>query len=127
MEKTAAVVGASRHRGKFGNKSLRAHQKAGYRVYPINLNPREERIEGVEVFHSLKDVPEKIDRVTVYLPPPLTLELLDEIAEVAPSEVFLNPGTSDDAVRARAEELGLPIKEACSIVALGMTPSQFPD
>lgn len=127
MKKTAAVLGASRHRRKYGNKSLRAHAEAGYRVFPINPVTREAKIEGAKVYAKLADVPEKIDRVTVYLAPPLTLEMLDDIAAVDPEEVYLNPGTTDDAVRAKARELGLPIIEACSIVQLGMSPSQFPD
>ena len=65
---------------------------------------------------------ENLDRVTVYLPPNLTLDLLDEIAEVDPAEVWLNPGSSDEDVRDRAEQLSIEIIEACSIVDLGVSP-----
>ena len=33
---SVAVIGASRHRHKFGNKCVRAVQHRGYRVYPVN-------------------------------------------------------------------------------------------
>ena len=78
---TVAVVGASRDRGKFGNISVRAHLQQGYEVFPVN--PHADEVEGLRAFESLSDVPaENLDRVTVYLPPNLTLDLLDEIAEV---------------------------------------------
>lgn len=118
---TVAVVGASRDRSKFGNISVRAHIKQGYEVFPVN--PHADEVEGLPAFESLSDVPaENLDRVTVYLPPHLTLALLDEIAEVDPAEVWLNPGSSDEDVRARAEQLGIEIIEACSIVDLGVSP-----
>ncbi len=118
---TVAVIGASRDRGKFGNISVRAHLQQGYEVFPVN--PHADEVEGLRAFESLSDVPaENLDRVTVYLPPHLTLDLLDEIAEVEPAEVWLNPGSSDEDVRARAEQLGIEIIEACSIVDLGVSP-----
>ncbi len=118
---TVAVVGASRDRSKFGNISVRAHLQQGYEVYPVN--PNADEVEGLPAFESLTDVPvENLDRVTIYLPPDLTLELLDEIHEIAPSEVWLNPGSADEDVRARARQLGIEIIEACSIVDLGVSP-----
>ena len=60
--------------------------------------------------------------MTIYLPPHLTLELLDEIQELAPGEVWMNPGSADEDVRARAQQLGIEIIEACSIVDLGVSP-----
>jgi predicted CoA-binding protein len=118
---TVAVVGASRDRSKFGNISVRAHLQQGYQVFPVNLNA--DHVEGLPAFESLRDVPvENLDRVTVYLPPHLTLELLDEIDEVSPVEVWMNPGSADEDVRVRAVELGIEIIEACSIVDLGVSP-----
>jgi uncharacterized protein len=118
---TVAVVGASRDRSKFGNISVRAHLQQGYQVFPVN--PNADEVEGLPAFGSLRDVPvENLDRVTVYLPPNLTLELLDEIGELAPAEVWMNPGSADEDVRVRAEELGIEIIEACSIVDLGVSP-----
>ena len=126
MGKTAAVLGASRHRHKFGNKSLRAHLEAGFEAFAVNPNSEEGEIEGARVLSRLAEVPGPVHRVTVYLPPAVTLELLEEISQAAPKEVWLNPGSHDRAVLTRARELGLPIREGCSIVDLGMSPSQFP-
>src|SRR5690349_13944684 len=61
--KTVAVIGASSNRDKFGNKALRAFEKRGYRVIPIN--PTEATVEGHRTFKSVMDVPENIDMATV--------------------------------------------------------------
>jgi uncharacterized protein len=121
---TVAVVGASRDRSKFGNISVRAHLQQGFEVFPVN--PNADEVEGLPAFASLSDVPvENLDRITIYLPPHLTLELLDEIQKLAPTEVWMNPGSADEDVRLRAEQLGIEIIEACSIVDLGVSPHMF--
>lgn len=121
---TVAVLGASKDRGKFGNKAVRAYIRQGWTVYPVN--PNEAEIEGVTAYKSILDVPRPVDRVTVYLPPKIGLTVLPDIAAVAPGEVFLNPGSDAPEVIARATELGLQPIVACSIVDIGMTPAELP-
>ena len=125
MTKTAAILGASTNRSKFGNKSLRAHAHAGWKVYPVH--PKEAEVEGHRVFPSLSDLPEKPHRISIYLPPAVTLSMLPEIQAAGAEEVWLNPGAADNAVLAEAQSLGIPIVDGCSIVDLGLSPSQFPD
>ena len=121
---TVAVLGASRDRGKYGNKSVRAHARAGWQVFPIN--PLAEEIEGFQAYRSLRDLPVcPIDRVSVYVPPEIGLTLLDDIAACQPREVWLNPGSESDELIATAERLGLPVICACSIVDVGMSPTMF--
>jgi predicted CoA-binding protein len=122
--RTVAVIGASGDHRKFGNKCVRAHQAADWRVFPVN--PHEAEIEGLAAHRSIAEVPARLDRVAVYLPPPRTLRVLPEIAAKGAGEVYLNPGTWDEAVVAEADRLGIPHLRACAIVALGMRPSQFP-
>jgi uncharacterized protein len=124
-QSTAVILGASSDRSKFGNKSVRAHLQAGYEVYPVN--PKASEIEGLAVYASLSEVPVRsVERVSVYLPPAVGITLLEEIAVLEPDEVWLNPGTVDDALLAAARQIGLAIIEGCSIVDLGLSPSQFP-
>lgn len=122
--KTIAILGASNLRHKYGNKAVRAYQAAGWQVFPVNLAGTE--VEGLATHRSLAEIPAGLDRVSVYLPPPVTLELLPEIAEAGAGEVWLNPGAADDEVRQRARELAVPIVEGCSIVDIGYSPGQFP-
>jgi predicted CoA-binding protein len=123
--KTIAVVGASADRSKFGNKCVRAYRAVGYQVYPVHPAARE--IEGLPVYASLAAVPQPLDRISVYLPPPLTLRLLSEIAASDGTEVWFNPGSADAAVLAEARRLGIDARPGCSIVDVGRSPREFPD
>ncbi len=121
---SVAIIGASSDRSKFGNKAVRAHLAQGYDVYPVN--PKGGTIEGLTVYKSLADVPvDNLDRVSVYLPPAVGLKVLDEIAAKGCRELWLNPGSDDPQVIARARELGLEPIVACSIVDLGASPAEL--
>ena len=124
MNKTVAVIGASADREKFSNKSVRAHLRQGWDVYPVN--PSGGQIEGLTVYTSVEDVPVKLDRVTVYLPPRRGIKVLPAIAKVRPTELFINPGAESDELIEQAGMLGLDPICACSIVDIGVLPDQFP-
>jgi uncharacterized protein len=121
--KTVAVIGASNERRKFGNKALRAFLKAGYKVVPIN--PHEREVEGIRAYASVLDVPEPIDLATVYVPAEIGEQLIGQIAEKGITEVWLNPGAESDALVAKAIALGIQPIQACSIIGIGLSPSQF--
>lgn len=125
MTQRVAIVGASADRGKYGNKSVRAHLRAGWEVIPVH--PKEKEIEGLPCSPDVKSIPGKLDRISVYLPPAVSRGLLKEWAAAAPSECFFNPGSADDALLDEAERAGLNVVDACSIVDLGLKPSMFPD
>lgn len=123
---TVAVIGASSERRKFGNKSVRAHQQAGYTVFPIH--PRETLVEGLPVVRSITELPlGRIDRVTIYLPAEPCLKVLDEIATREVGEVWFNPGADHPDVLAKARALGLPVVVGCSIVDVGISPHDLPE
>ena len=119
---TVAVIGASTQRRKFGNKAVRAFRDAGWKVFPVNLSA--ETVEELATTSNVTDIPVPLDRVTLYLHPSDTLSALDDIATVSPCEVWLNPGSDDPRVVERALELGLNIRRGCSIVDIGLSPSQ---
>jgi predicted CoA-binding protein len=115
------IVGASSNREKFGNKSVRAHVRAGHEVLPVN--PRADEIEGLRCYRSIGEVPGPIDRASLYLPPKLGMEAVRELAargDVA--EVWLNPGAGSPELVAEARRLGFEPVQACSIIAIGERP-----
>jgi predicted CoA-binding protein len=123
---TVAIIGASPDRRKYGNKSLRAHRQQGYEVFPIN--PHADEVEGLKAYPSLSSLPvATVDRISMYVPPQIGIGLLDEIAAKQPKEVWVNPGAESPALLQKAEALGLPVITACSIVDVGLSPSQFSD
>lgn len=118
-KKTVAIIGASNDRAKFGNKAMRAFLQKGYEVFPVN--PKEESVEGLQAFKSIADVPVRPQMITVYLPPPILLKVLPDIAVRGCDELWLNPGTESDDVITEAERLKLNVIQACSIVAVGVS------
>ncbi len=120
---TVAVVGASRDQRKFGNKAVRGFRHAGYTVVPINLHDTE--IEGLQVYRSVLDVPFDIDMATLYVPPAVAEQIVEEIAKKQIPVLWLNPGADGPRVVQRARDLGLEPTIGCSLIAVGESPSRY--
>ena len=121
--KTVAVIGASSDRSKFGNKALRAFRNNGYKVVPIN--PAEAEVEGEKAYVSVLDYEGDIDEATFYVNPRVGEKVLDDVAAKKIATVWLNPGADGPNVVARAKALGLNAVRACSIIAIGDSPSRY--
>ena len=121
--KTVAVVGASNHRDKFGNKALRAFRDEGYTVVPIN--PHESEVEGIAAYRSVLDVPGPIDMATVYVQPEVAYRLLDEFERKQIPEIWVNPGAESDELLTEARRRKLNVIAACSIIGIGKSPSKY--
>lgn len=118
--KTIAIIGASNDRNKYGNRAVRAYQRRGYAVYPVN--PKETEIEGLPVFKSILDIPVRLNLISIYLPPAVSLKVLPDIAKKGCDELWLNPGSESEEVLAEAAVHGLNVIQACSIIAIGVSP-----
>ncbi len=70
--KTCAIIGDVLNPAKWANKSFRAHKMAGFQVFPVH--PSGGELDGVPVFPSLAEIPERLDRISVYLRPSLVME-----------------------------------------------------
>jgi uncharacterized protein len=123
MAKVVAVVGASSHREKFGNKALRAFLAEGYTV--VAVNPNEAEVEGLKTYPTVLDVPQPIDMATVYVPPEVGITLLPQFEQKGIPEIWMNPGAESDELLAEARRLKLNVIAACSIIGIGRSPYQF--
>ena len=124
-EFSVAVIGASHDRRKYGNKAVRAYLEYGYTVFPVN--PNDATVEGLKAYPKLDAITEPIDYVSLYVPPAIGLKLLPAIAAKNPKELWLNPGSESEDLIDAAADLHLRVIVACSIVALGLDPHDFPD
>jgi uncharacterized protein len=120
MSKVVAVIGASNHREKFGNRAVRAYVMEGHTVIPIH--PTEDRIEGLKAYPSVLDVPGPIDMASFYVPPEVGERVIEDVARKQIPEVWFNPGAESDALIARARALSIRPIVACSILAVGRNP-----
>jgi predicted CoA-binding protein len=99
---------------------VRAFRQQGYTVVPIN--PHEAEVEGLKAYGSVLDVPGTIDMASLYVPPEIGEQVIEEIARKGIAEVWLNPGAESDALIARARALQIQPIVACSIIAIGQNP-----
>jgi acyl-CoA synthetase (NDP forming) len=79
--KTIAVIGASTKPGSIGNvivRNLRRFQYRG-RLYPVN--PRAEKIEELDCYPSVMDIPDNIDLAIIVVPRDLVKPALEQCGE----------------------------------------------
>src|SRR5438046_1938719 len=105
MPRAVAIIGASSDPAKYGNKAVRAYLRQGWTVHPVS--PKGGTIEGLAVYRSILDVPGRLDRTSMYVPPSVGLTLLEDILQKGPGEFFLNPGSESDKLIETARTMGL--------------------
>lgn len=124
MKKSVAILGASVHRAKFGNKAVRAFRDAGYTVYPVN--PHEKEIEGITAYQRIADIPEIVEFVSFYLPPNIGITLVGDLMQKGIKKVYLNPGAESEELVHKLSAAGIQVIQACSIRAHGKDPYDYP-
>lgn len=104
-KKVWAVVGATEKKDKWGSKIYKILKEHGYETYGVS--PNYEEIDGDKSYKSVKDIPKKVDVVDMVVAPKIALNVLEEAKEAGIEYIFFQPGTYNDEVVAKAEELGL--------------------
>jgi predicted CoA-binding protein len=84
------------------------------------INPKYDEINGVKIYPSLKELPEKVDAVNVIVNPNISLSVLDDIVESEIENVWFQPGSYNPEVLNKGEknELNMVFHE-CLYVELG--------
>lgn len=90
-----AVIGASSKRTKYGNKVLRCYLQQGKKVYPVN--PQEDEIEGLRVVHSVSELPEEVNSISIITPPPITEKVVEEAVKKGIKNIWMQPGAESEA------------------------------
>ncbi len=121
--KTIAIIGASADREKFGNKCVRAYLKLGWQVFPVN--PKEKEIEGLQCYPSISELPQKPERVSIYLPPNVTMSVIPDLLEAGIKGIILNPGAESDELVKNLRDNGINPQLVCSIRLEGLSPDDF--
>lgn len=76
-----AVIGASGNPGKLGYTILKNLQDAGFTGALHPINPKAERILGLDCYRSVKDVPGKLDLAVVIIPARMVAQAVRECGE----------------------------------------------
>lgn len=114
-KKNWAVVGATPNKNKFGYKIWKKLIEHGYNTYGVN--PNYDSIDGARIYKSLKDIEGQIDVIDVVVPPKVTLNLLDEAKELGIEYMWFQPGTFDEEVIKKAQNLGFKFLDDDCVLA----------
>ena len=113
---TVVVLGASPKPERYSNKAIRMLRDHGHTVVPVH--PVHTEIEHIPAVHSLEEVTQKIDTVTVYVAPAHSAGMAGGIVALKPKRVILNPGTESESLKADLEKAGIEVVEGCTLVML---------
>jgi len=84
-------------------------------VYPVN--PRGGEVEGVPVYPSLADLPERPEVVDMVVPPAVTEQVVKEAHRLGLTRIWMQPGSESEAAIAYCWEHGLEVVyDTCAMV-----------
>lgn len=114
-----AVAGASTNRQKFGNKVLRCYQQHQKNVYPVN--PSEEEIEGLTSVHTITELPNSVESLSIITPPPVTEKIVEQAIAKGIKNIWMQPGAQSTAAVANCLKHGVNViaDGSCILVELG--------
>ena len=106
--KNIAIVGASSNTSKASFFVLTyLVGSTNYKLYPIN--PNEEKILGLKVYKSLKDIKDPIDVVVAFRRADALDELLDEALEIKAKVFWMQLGITNDEVAEKGIQKGIKV------------------
>lgn len=85
---SVAVIGASREEGRIGYEVL-SNLREYFPEKKFPVNPNADRIEGMNCFDSIRDVPEEVDLAVVVVPAKMVRRVLAECFEAGVSDVVV--------------------------------------
>ncbi len=117
MDKKTLVLGASSHDTRYSNMAVKMLTENNVPVLPVG------RIVGQEVAGwtiqkdwdaALKD----IHTISMYLSAINQEQYVEKILETMPERIIFNPGAENENLALRADEAGIEVLEACTLVML---------
>jgi predicted CoA-binding protein len=111
-----AVLGASPKPERYAYKAIVMLREYDHR--PIPVNPAYDEVLGEKCYPRVSDVPDKIDTVTLYLGKARSNPLINEIVDLAPRRIIMNPGAENADLADKARARGIEVIEGCTLVML---------
>ena len=115
-KETVAVLGASPKPDRYSNKAVKLLIEKGHNVIPIH--PIIKEIEGLNTIPNLKSVDTKVDTITMYMNPKISIQLINDIIDVNPGRVIFNPGTESEEIEKILHTHNISFEKACTLVLL---------
>lgn len=113
--KNTLVLGASKNPQRYSYLAMHKLKAHGHPVMAIGK--REGSVNDIEIVTgtpAFKDV----DTVTLYLNPTNQKPYYDYIISLNPKRIIFNPGTENDELTSLAQQNGIKVLDACTLVML---------
>lgn len=117
-DKKIVVFGVSSNPDKYGHRIFKDLLNHGYKVWGINPNVKE--IDGIKIYQSLDELPDKPDTAIIVIPPDKTPYVVDKCIENKIKEIWFQPGSENEEAIQKAKKEGIKVFTACFMVKGGL-------
>lgn len=105
------VVGINNKPETYANRIYKLLEQKNKTV--IGVNPNYTEIDGKTIYPSFLEITDAVDVAVMVVNPKIGLNMLESIKEKGINVLWLQPGTVNDVLRTKAQELELNVIEAC--------------
>lgn len=113
-----AVVGSTHDTSKWAYKVFHKLHSRGYNVFPVN--PKQDEVDGVKCYHSLNEIEEPIDVISLIINSKAGLEVVEQAKEKGIKNIWCQPGAESQELIEKAKSYGINIiHNECVLVELG--------
>lgn len=120
-----AIIGMRPKEGCFACKIYRLLEENGKTVY--GLNPNYDEAIGVKLYDDLDDLDKEIDVAVFVINPKIGIHMLKDVKKHKIKELWLQPGTVNDALLEKAKELDLKVTEDCVLAVYARHEEEIAD
>ncbi len=106
-KKNWAVAGVTARKERYGYKIWKTLKEHGYNTFGVN--PNYDELEDEKIYHKLVDIPEKVDVLDMVVGPKIAMETLDDAKEAGIEYIWFQPGSFNDQVIKKAEDMNFKI------------------
>lgn len=113
--KRTLIIGATPNSSRYANMAALRLVNAGYEI--VNIGIKKGLAAGVEIERAGQIYPD-VHTITLYIGKEHQKEYYDYILQTNPKRLIFNPGAENRELYLLAEEAGIEVLEACTLVML---------
>ena len=114
MKKTM-IIGASPNADRYAHKAATRLVYTGHKIVNIGIKKGEVAGKAIEKADKIYN---DIHTITLYIGPQIQKDYYDYILQTKPKRLIFNPGAENSELYKLAEESGIEVTNACTLVLL---------
>ncbi|MEA3506217.1 MAG: CoA-binding protein [Elusimicrobiota bacterium] len=107
QQEVFAVAGSFRNKSKYAYKVLLDLIGRDKKAYPVN--PKGGKVEGLNVYKSVKDIPRQVEAVSIVTPPAVTEKVVGDCAGAGVKYVWMQPGAESEKAVQFCRDKGIEV------------------